>query len=167
MKKGLRKLIACIDGLTYALRVAGQIALAGMVITICYDTVMRYLFSSPTLWSLEINTFLVIFITLLPAGDILKANMHLRITFVVDRFGSGLRSVLEQLGTLLGILFCGFMTWNGWSMAMQAWKYNERMSTSLGTPMVIPYLFIPLGFGVLCLQYCLKLLRPVAEDVRR
>ena len=32
---------------------------------------------------------------------------------------------------------------------------TDRMSTSLGTPMVIPYLFLPIGFGLLGLQYAL------------
>lgn len=164
MRHALRIFIICIDGLTSVFRFAAQLALASMVITICYDAVMRYVFASPTLWSLEVNTFLVLFITLLPAGDILKADMHLRITFVSDRFALGIRSVLDPVIAIVGIFFCAFMTWNGWIMAMQAFQYNERMSTSLGTPLFIPYLFIPLGFGVLCLQYLLKLLRPFAKQ---
>ncbi len=163
MRNVLKAFISGIDGLTWGLRCAGQLALAAMVISICYDAAMRYVFSSPTLWSLEVNTFLVVFITLLPAGDILKSDMHLRITFVSDRFTAGVRQLLDGVGTVVGILFCGFMTWKGWTMAMQAFQYNERMSTSLGTPLVIPYLFIPVGFGVLCLQYVLKFLRPFAE----
>jgi TRAP-type C4-dicarboxylate transport system permease small subunit len=31
------------------------------------------------------------------------------------------------------------------------------MSTSLGTPLVIPYLFIPVGFGLLGLMYAARL----------
>jgi TRAP-type C4-dicarboxylate transport system permease small subunit len=134
MRDILRKCIAGIDRLARGLRFAGQIALAGMVVSICYDTVMRYLFASPTLWSLDASTFLVVFITILPAGDILKADMHLRITFFSQRFHHGVKKAIDGLIAAVGILFCGFMTWNGWTMAMQALKYNVRMSTSLGTP---------------------------------
>jgi TRAP-type C4-dicarboxylate transport system permease small subunit len=42
-------------------------------------------------------------------------------------------------------------------MAWQAWQHNDRMSTSLGTPMFIPYLFLPLGFTILGLQYAVML----------
>ncbi len=31
-------------------------------------------------------------------------------------------------------------------MAWKAWLHNDRMSTSLGTPMVIPYLLLPNRF---------------------
>ncbi len=143
--------------LARGLRVLGQLALACMVVTICYDVVARYVFEAPTLWSLEVNTFLVLFIALIPAGDVLKAGMHLRITFFGEKLKPRLRRVLGKTGVIAGIAFCGFMTWKGWTIAMQALQYHERMSTPLGTPMVIPYMFIPIGFAVLGLEYILKL----------
>ena len=148
-----------VHGLARGLRVLAQLGLAAMVVTICYDVVARYVFEAPTLWSLEVNTFLVLFIALIPAGDVLKAGMHLRITFFVERVNPSFRRVLEKAVALAGIAFCGFMTWKGGAMAMQALQYHERMSTPLGTPMVIPYMFIPIGFGVLGLEYVVKLFK--------
>ena len=151
------KIAISIHGLARGFRVLGQFALAAMVVTICYDVVVRYVFEAPTLWSLEINTFLVLFIALIPAGDVLNAGMHLRITFFVERLKPGLRRVLDIAGALAGTIFCGFMAWKGWAMAVQALRYHERMSTAFGTPMVIPYMFIPIGFAVLGLGYGVKL----------
>lgn len=146
-----------IEQLTRGLRFAGQLALISMVITICYDVIMRYVFRSPTLWSLEINTFLVLFITLIPAGDVLVSGSHLRITFFTNKMGKGLQNFLESLTRALGCLFAAMMTWKGFSMAAMAFRYDERMSTPLGTPLGIPYAFIPLGFGVLFLYYAVSL----------
>jgi len=151
------KIAISVHGLARGLRVLGQLALAAMVVTICYDVLARYVFEAPTLWCLEVNTFLVLFIALIPAGDVLKAGMHLRITFFVARRKPGLRHVLNKAGALTGIAFCGFMAWKGWAMAMHALQYHERMSTAMGTPMVIPYMVIPIGFAVLALEYIVKL----------
>ena len=140
------------------LRFLGQLALAFMVLTICYDVIMRYAFKMPTLWSLEVNTFLVIFITLIPAADVLKSNAHLRITFFLDKMGRRAQRYLNNFTYLLGFGFGTIMTWKGFEMAMAAFKYNERMSTPLGTPLFIPYLFIPIGFGLMSLLYLLFLL---------
>ena len=145
-----------VDGLSRVLCFSGQVALAVMVITICYDVVMRYIFAAPTLWSLEVNTFLVVFITLIPAGDVLRTDSHLRITFFLDKLPPGARNWYNKLISGCGVAFCAFMVWKGFQMAMQAFRYNERLSTSLGTPLVIPYLFIPIGFGVLGLQFLVK-----------
>ena len=136
--------------LALGLRFLGQIALAVMVITICYDVLMRYVFNSPTLWSLEVNTFLIIFITLIPGGDVLFSDRQLRIHFFAEKFSSGTCALVGHIINISGFGFCAVMTWKGWVMAMHALRYNERMSTSLGTPMVIPYLFLPIGFGRIC-----------------
>ena len=66
---------------------------------------------------------------------------------------------LAKLRGLAGCLFCAIMTWKGFEMAWAALKYDERMSTPLGTPMVIPYMFIPVGFGVMALYYLLALFK--------
>jgi TRAP-type C4-dicarboxylate transport system permease small subunit len=138
------------------LRFAGQLALGSMVVTICYDVIMRYVFRAPTLWSLEINTFLVLFITLLPAGDVLASGSHLRISFFADKLSKGVQRALEKLTCLLGCLFGAMMTWKGFNMAYLAFQYNERMSTPLGTPLGIPYAMIPLGFSVMVLYYAVS-----------
>jgi TRAP-type C4-dicarboxylate transport system permease small subunit len=148
-----------LDGLARGLRVAGQIALASMVVTICYDVVMRYIFKTPTSWSLEVNTFLVLFVTLMPAGDVLASGSHLRITFFTDKMSPRTQARLTQLGGLAGCLFCAAMTWKGFEMAWAALKYDERMSSPLGTPMVIPYMLIPVGFGVMAFYYLLSLFK--------
>ena len=39
------------DSIARLLQLSGQIVLAFMVLTICYDAVMRYVFTAPTSWS--------------------------------------------------------------------------------------------------------------------
>jgi TRAP-type C4-dicarboxylate transport system permease small subunit len=119
--------------LAKATGILGQAAMAFMVVSLFYDVMMRYLFAAPTHWALEVNTFLL-----------LTERMPRRI---VER--------LQTLRGVAGILFCAAMTWKGSVMAWQAWQHNDRMSTSLGTPMFIPYLFLPLGFILLGLQYAI------------
>jgi TRAP-type C4-dicarboxylate transport system permease small subunit len=61
---------------------------------------------------------------------------------------------LDLLRAVAGLLFCAVMTWKGAGMA---WQHNDRMSTTLGTPLVIPYLLLPVGFGLLAFQYAANL----------
>lgn len=154
------KVIRTIGRLAQGFGFLGQLALAVMVLTICYDVVMRYVFNAPTHWSLEVNTFLVIFITLIPAGWVLREDSHLRIGFFVTRFSPKAQDRIRRIASVLGIIFCAMMTRNGLNMAINAFEYDQRMSTPLGTPMVIPYLFIPFGFTVLGLQFLARLIGP-------
>jgi TRAP-type C4-dicarboxylate transport system permease small subunit len=131
----------------------GQLALAFMVVSITYDVVLRYVFVAPTHWALEVNTFLLAFLCVIPAGDVLRLGSQIRITFLLDRLKPAVKARLNILRAAAGLFFCGILIWKGTDMAWKAWLHNDRMSTSLGTPMVIPYLFLPIGFLLLALQY--------------
>jgi TRAP-type C4-dicarboxylate transport system permease small subunit len=133
----------------------GILSLAFMAASISYDVILRYVFYAPTYWALEMNTFLLAFLCLIPAGDVLRFGSQIRITFLFDRLGPAVRARLDLLRSAAGIFFCALMVWKGADMAYKAWLHNDRMSTSLGTPMVIPYLFLPIGFALLGLQYAL------------
>lgn len=137
--------------------ILGEVAVAFMVLSISYDVVMRYLFRAPTIWALEVNTFLLVFLTVVPAADALSAGTQIQITFLTDRLPPAIRGKLACIGDAAGILFSAVMTWKGLTMAWTAYEHNDRVSTTLGTPLVIPYLFIPLGFGLLGLMYAARL----------
>ncbi len=133
--------------------ILGQVAMAFMVVSIFYDVMMRYVFAAPTHWALEVNTFLLLFLCTIPTADVLASDVHIRVTFLTDRLPKRFVTRLSILRGIVGILFCAAMTWKGSVMTWQAWQHNDRMSTSLGTPMFIPYLFLPVGFVLLGLQY--------------
>lgn len=133
-----------------------QLSLISMVVTICYDVVMRYVFARPTLWCLEVNTFLIVFLALVPAGDVLRADKHFKITFFPDRLAGISKKIQVIVSNLLGAFFSILMTWKGYEMTVMAFRYEERMSTPLGTPLGLPYMLIPLGFGALSLQFLVK-----------
>ena len=142
--------------------VLGEAAMAFMVVSIVYDVIMRYVFLSPTIWALEVNTFLLVFLSVVPAADVLTAGTQIQITFLTDRLPPCVRDRLSPLGHAAGVLFCGVITWKGLAMAYTAWEHNDRMSTTLGTPLVIPYLFLPVGFGLLSLTYAARLAASLA-----
>lgn len=142
--------------LAQVLQVGGQIVLAFMMVTICYDAIMRYLFTAPTSWSLEINTFLIVYLATMTAADVQRSDSHIRITFFTDRMGAGAQRWVRILVGLVGLAFAGIMTWRGGMVAYQAWQYGERVSSSFGTPMVVPYAMLPIGFGVLALVFLLN-----------
>ena len=155
----MRTLARGFEGLTHALQVVGQLVLAFMVITISYDAVMRYAFAAPTSWSLEVNTFLIIYLAIMTAADVQRRDEHIRISFFADRMGAGPRRVLRALVALIGAGFAGILAWRGALLAWQAFDYGERVSSGFGTPLVIPYAMLPIGFGCLALQFLLDAVR--------
>ncbi len=150
-KEGKRE--GVVGRLSLAGGLAGQAGLVFMAMSISYDVVLRYIFVAPTHWALEVNTFLLAFLCVIPAGDVLRVGSQIRITFLYDRLRPAVKARLDILRAAAGIFFCAIMVWKGADMAWKAWLHNDRMSTSLGTPMVIPYVLLPIGFALLALQY--------------
>ena len=146
-----------IGRIAQVLQVIGQIVLAFMVVTICYDATMRYAFAAPTSWSLEVNGFLIVYLAVMTAADVQRTDAHIRITFVTDRLGGAARGVVRTVIALVGVAFSGIMAWRGALLTAQAWEYGERVSSGFGTPMVLPYAMLPIGFGVLGLIFLLNL----------
>ena len=148
--------------LTAATRILGQIVLAFMTLTICYDAAMRYVFAAPTSWSHEVNTFLIVYIALMAAADTQAGDGHIRITFFTGLMPDGPRRVIRILVGLVGVVFCAILAWRGGLTALQAWTYDERVSSSFGTPLAVPYAMLPIGFGLLAMQFLLEVFRPPA-----
>lgn len=153
--------------LVRVLGLIGQIVLAFMVITICYDSVMRYGFGAPTSWSLEINTFLIVYVAAMTAANVQREDGHIRITFFVARTGPGVQRALQAVTGLAGAAFCGVMAWRGGLLTLQAAEFGERVSSSFGTPMVLPYAMLPIGFGALALQFLLDAVHAWQPGSRR
>lgn len=148
---------ALIGGAARGGGILGEIGLVFAMASISYDVVMRYVFAAPTNWALEINTFVLVMLSTIPAADVLRKDGHIRITFLIERLKPALAARIPILWAAAGLFFSAIMTWKGASMAWQAWINNDRMSTSLGTPLVIPYLLIPVGFGLFFLQSTVRL----------
>lgn len=146
------------DGILAVLRWTNVAVLAFMMLTVSYDAIMRYVFSAPTSWSLEVNSFLLVYLAVVGAGEAQRHDAHIRITFFMQRLPLRVRALIGVITGLLGMLFCVIMVWRGWLMAAQAWEYGERVSSGFGTPIAYPYALIPLGFGALGLQFLIETL---------
>jgi TRAP-type C4-dicarboxylate transport system permease small subunit len=143
------------DGLMAVLRGASILVLVFMAVTICYDAMMRHVFSAPTSWSLEINSFLLVYLAVMGAAEAQRHDAHIRIEFFADKLPLRAQALVGVATGLLGATFSFIMVWRGGTMMSQAFEYGERVSSSLGTPIGIPYAMLPIGFGLLGLQFLL------------
>lgn len=167
----MRRIITALERIT---RAGGQLVMTFMVITICYDAIMRYVFTAPTSWSLEINTFLIIYVAIMTAADVQRTDSHIRISFFADMMGDAAQRVNRMIIGAFGVVFSAIMTWRGFHLAFDAWDYGERVSSSFGTPMVYPYAMLPIGFGLLTIRFTLNIMDAITgrdiekkEDLQR
>jgi len=151
------------DGLLAVFHWTSKAVLVFMMVSICYDAIMRYAFAAPTSWSLEINSFLLVYLAVIGAAEAQRQDAHIRITYFKDKLPPRLRIGIGLLIGLLGAVFCAILVWRGGIMTLQALEYGERVSSSLGTPMVYPYALLPIGFAALGLQFLINALTAISR----
>lgn len=149
-------------------RISGWLVVA-LVLLICYDVAMRYLFQagSVALQEMEWHIFALIF--LLGAAYTLKYDEHVRVdVFYHARWMTpGRRAWVDLLGCLFMLLpFCGLMVYSSLPFVSQAYGWGEASPDPGGLPYRwLLKAMIPFGFMLLALQgvaMCIRCLKTIA-----
>ena len=163
----MRTLISVIEAITeWVGRTASWLVLA-MVLLICYDVAMRYLFQqgSVALQELEWHLFALIF--LLGSAYTLKHDQHVRVDIIYQsRFVSDKqRTLINIFGTLFFLLpFCMLILITTWPFVENSFYYHEGSPDPGG----LPYRFLLKGsllvaFGLLILQGLAGILKNIVK----
>lgn len=127
------------------------IAMAMLVIT--YEVLARYLFRWPTVWEIEAAVFLLIFSTFVGSTYTLKHGGHISMDMVSQKLNPRSRAYLEVVTSLASLVFCIFVTVKGWEMWWEAYIQGWASDSIWAPPLWIPYLFLPVGFTCMSLQF--------------
>jgi C4-dicarboxylate transporter DctM subunit len=114
---------------------------------------MRYLFNSPTVWVMEISIYVTLVSTFLSLAYTLRQKAHVKVDFITNYLSGRTLILLEIFTSLLSILFCLILGWEGAKMALTAYQNWEVSPSVLRVPVFIPQIFIPLGTILLTLEF--------------
>lgn len=125
-----------------------------LVLLVCYDVAMRYVFRSGSIGAQELAWHLYALLFLLGAAYTLKHDGHVRVDIIYQRLPLSARAWIDLAGALFFLLpLCVLVIATSVPFAYQAFVHAE------GSPDVggLPYRFllksaIPLGFALLALQ---------------
>jgi TRAP-type mannitol/chloroaromatic compound transport system permease small subunit len=164
MKLSAKCLITYIEKFTESTGKAVSWLILGMVLLICYDVAMRYLFQqgSVALQELEWHLFALMF--LLGAAYTLKHDDHVRVDIVYQsRFVSDRgRAWINILGTLCFLFpFSLLILFTSWPFVENAFYYHEGSPDPGG----LPYRFILKG--AILLAFVMLMLQGLADLLKQ
>jgi len=112
------------------------------------QVVLRYVFQSPFSWAEELARYLLIWITCLGSAYAIRDGMHISISFLRSKLKDSAQTVVTVAiyGLTLGFFICCIKEGLLFSLA----QWTQR-STAMQIPMTLPYIAIPLGFGIMFL----------------
>lgn len=132
--------------------VAAALIIAAIVV-VCQMVVMRYFLGASTVWQTEFVTFALVGATLIGSPYVLLLKGHVNVDLLPVYLGHGGRMALALVACAGGLTFSLILLWTGAELFREALVGGWRTETVWSLPLWIPYLSLPLGIGLLVLQY--------------
>ncbi len=156
----LRSLTKIIDKIVVKQAEVSSLLMVLLVLMVCYEVIRRYFFNAPTIWGLELTTFMYGVHFVMGYGYTEYFEGHVRVDIFSSRFPKKIQDIIYiiltfcvtlPLVTLLGI-------W-AWDNAITSTKILEALSSAWAPPIWPVKLFMALGFTFLFLQVLSNLIK--------
>lgn len=141
-----------IDTLSFAAATFGGLLLIVMSVFTNYEIFSRYLFNSPTSWSLEFCVYILLWFSFIGLSYIQRMGRHIRVDLLLTQFDQKTRALWNIVGQLFGILFISIFTYFSFLFFQEALVTGEVSADMTESPMWIPKLSLFAGAFFLILQ---------------
>lgn len=136
--------------------VLGSLSIWLIGIIVCYDVVMRYL-GEPTLWALEISTYLMIGAAVFASGLAIVTNDHFAVEIFPNSLPENRRRVLNIVINLACAGLLVFVTYGFWELLALSYRFEINSATLLQIPLKYPQGATFIGFVLMVLGFVYKL----------
>jgi TRAP-type C4-dicarboxylate transport system permease small subunit len=163
----------------YVSTVSGVIAsfmiLASVLIT-CQMIFIRAVLGKSTIWQTEAVIYLMIAATMIGLCYVQKLKGHVGVDLIPTMLGPKGRRIVAFFTLSVTAVMMILMLYYAYDMWHFAWKRGWKSETVWAVPLWIPYLALPVGFGLFLLQLAADLwmvvrgediTEPVAAENRR
>lgn len=132
-----------------------------VMLSVCYEVLMRSVFNSPTEWSIEISGYLVLIAGFLGLAPALADNKHISVDLLTSRLSPRVKTLLSIMVSIFGLYFSYLLFTKGWEMVVTSYKLGRTSISTLHVPLFLPQLAIPTGGFLLTFQFVRKIIMDV------
>lgn len=118
----------------------------------CQMIFIRFVLNGSTVWQTEAVIYLAVAATLIGLPYVQRLRGHVNVDLIPISLPPRPRFFMAVTASVLSIVIVGVMFWYGFEYWHFAWDRGWRSDTVWGVRLWIPYLALPIGFGLLFLQ---------------
>jgi len=131
--------------------IASLMIFASVLIT-CHMIFVRAVLNQSTVWQTEVVIYLMIAATLIGLPYVQKLRGHVGVDLLPTFLPPPMRRGLAIVTLIITAGMVAIMLWHGFDMWHLAWSRNWKSETVMSYTLWVPYLAIPVGFGLFLLQ---------------
>ena len=145
--------------------VAGLISI---ILFITWQVIYRYIITQfidragAAVWTEELSRYVFIWISYLAVSVAIRKRSSIRVDMLYDHLPPRWQQISWITVETLFLCLTATIAWFGWGQIERLLTFPQY-TTALGMPYLVPYLILPLGFGLMCL----RLLQSLYAQVKR
>jgi TRAP-type C4-dicarboxylate transport system permease small subunit len=160
----VKAFIRTVGNLSRLFAILATLLVIAAMLVVCQMILMRYVFRLPTIWQTDFVVFSATAAMFLGAPYVLMTGGHVGVDVIELMVKERTRARMRIVSSVLGLIFCIIMLIATWVQFHDAWSGNWKHSSMWAPPLWVPLATLPLGFGLLCLQYVAQILALIATD---
>jgi TRAP-type C4-dicarboxylate transport system permease small subunit len=152
---------AFVRGVRFLSNICGIVAAALIgagVFVVCEMVFVRYVLNQDTIWQTDFTIYSLIAATFIGSPYVLLTRGHVNVDVLPHYLGQGPRYWLALASMVMALAFCAVMTVLTFQFWHEAWTERWVSDTMWRARLWIPYASMPIGLGLLSLQYVIELI---------
>jgi len=132
--------------------------IASAVLVTTQMVIVRYLFKMSTVWQTEYVIFSLAAATFIGAPYVLMKKGHVNVYLIPYYLNQKGKNILAIVAAILALSFLAILFYSSVELTNHAWVKNIKTPTIWSFPMWKVYIFLPIGMGIMILQYLADIL---------
>jgi TRAP-type C4-dicarboxylate transport system permease small subunit len=160
----LHRLFRFSEGVNRVAVVISEVALAALMLLTVYAVVARYVFNSPSVYAVEVGTYLLLVVAWAVVGWVHHVDRHVSMEALNTRLTGTWKKVASLASEFTILVFCAVLIWSGSNVVLTAIERGYRSASLLKFPLWPLYSLIVLGGLLLGAVALCRFLRIVVAD---
>ena len=132
--------------------------IASAVLVTTQMVIVRYALKMSTVWQTEYVIFSLAAATFIGAPYVLMKKGHVNVDLIPYYLNQKGKNILAIVAAVLALSFLTILFYSSVELTNHAWVKNLKTPTIWSFPMWKVYIFLPIGMGIMILQYLADIL---------
>ena len=132
--------------------------IASAVLVTTQMVVVRYALKMSTVWQTEYVIFSLAAATFIGAPYVLMKKGHVNVDLIPYYLNQKGKNILAIVAAVLALSFLAILFYSSVELTNHAWVKNLKTPTIWSFPLWKVYIFLPIGMGIMILQYLADIL---------
>jgi TRAP-type C4-dicarboxylate transport system permease small subunit len=150
--KGLPAWIVAVQAASRLLGVVAAFMILVSIVVVCQMVFVRAVLGQSSIWQTEFVMYSLVAATFIGAPYILLTRGHVAVDVVPLMVRPRVRRHLHLIGSLITLVFCALFLYASIPWWHETWVTGQTTSSIWRARLWIPYLAVPVGLALLCLQ---------------